>query len=210
MKTGKSEISQATIERMPLYFRTLGTVAIEGKTIISSDELGRRLDIKPEQIRKDLASFGQFGKKGVGYFVTDLREQIGKILGLENHWNFAIIGMGHLGGALANYKNFIALGFNLVALFDDDKRIVGKTINGLKVSHISELQSLVQERDIHIAILTVPASEAQEVLDMLIETQVKGIWNFAPIKLRVPPTMHVVNEDLSVGLGSLSYHIAQL
>ena len=210
MKTGKSDISQATIERMPLYFRTLGTVEEESKTIISSDELGRRLDITPEQIRKDLASFGQFGKKGVGYFVSDLKEHIGKILGLENRWNFAIIGMGHLGDALANYKNFIALGFNLVALFDDDKRIIGKTVNGVKVSNITDLQSIVEERNVQIAILTVPASEAQGVLDVLIETKVKGIWNFAPVKLRVPPTMHIVNEDLSVGLGSLSYHIAQL
>ena len=97
-------ISKATIDRLPLYFRTLRLLQDEGRDIISSDELGRRLGITPEQIRKDLASFGQFGKKGVGYYVNELKRNIGGILGLDNHWNIAIVGIGHLGVALANYQ----------------------------------------------------------------------------------------------------------
>ena len=206
----KNEISQATIGRLPLYFRTLNFAEKDGMDIISSDEFGRRLDITPEQIRKDLASFGQFGKKGVGYYVSELTNRIGNILGLENHWNFAIVGVGHLGSALANYKNFITLGFNLVALFDTDKSVVGTTINGIKVQGIDVLKEVVAERKIQIAIITVPVSEAQNVTDLLIESEVRGIWNFSPIKLSVPKPMYIVNEDLSIGLSSLSYHLARL
>ncbi|MBQ9478160.1 MAG: redox-sensing transcriptional repressor Rex [Selenomonadaceae bacterium] len=206
----KNEISQATIGRLPLYFRTLNFAEKDGMDIISSDEFGRRLDITPEQIRKDLASFGQFGKKGVGYYVSELKNRIGNILGLENHWNFAIVGVGHLGSALANYKNFITLGFNLVALFDTDKSVVGTTINGIKVQGIDVLKEVVAERKIQIAIITVPVSEAQNVTDLLIESEVRGIWNFSPIKLSVPKPMYIVNEDLSIGLSSLSYHLARL
>ena len=126
-------ISKATIDRLPLYFRTLRLLQDEGRDIISSDELGRRLGITPEQIRKDLASFGQFGKKGVGYYVNELKRNIGGILGLDNHWNIAIVGIGHLGVALANYQNFVTLGFNLVALFDQDPNVIGRTVNHVKV-----------------------------------------------------------------------------
>ena len=125
-------ISKATIDRLPLYFRTLRLLQDEGRDIISSDELGRRLGITPEQIRKDLASFGQFGKKGVGYYVNELKRNIGGILGLDNHWNIAIVGIGHLGVALANYQNFVTLGFNLVALFYQDPNVIGRTVNHVK------------------------------------------------------------------------------
>ena len=205
----KNDISQATIQRLPLYLRTLGFAEKDGMEIISSDEFGRRLDITPEQIRKDLASFGQFGKKGVGYYVSELKKRIANILGLENHWNFAIVGLGHLGCALANYKNFIALGFNLVALFDNDPEIIGTTINGVKVSDVADLKQIAEERNINIVILSVPALEAQNILDVLIESQVLGIWNFSPIKLQVPKPMHIVNEDLSVGLSSISYYLSR-
>lgn len=205
----RNEISQATIERLPLYFRTLGFIEKDGVEIISSEEFGRILEITPEQIRKDLASFGQFGKKGVGYYVTELKNRIGKIIGLENHWNCAIIGIGHLGSALANYKRFAKLGFNLVALFDIDKNIIGSKVNGIEVSNISDLKRIVRKRNVHIAILAVPVDEAQGIADELAETSVRGIWNFAPIKLQIQPPMHIVDEDLSVGLSSLSYHISQ-
>ena len=105
-------ISKATIDRLPLYFRTLKLSQEEGIEIISSEELGNRLGVTPEQIRKDLASFGQFGKKGVGYYVRELLRNIGEILGLHHNWNIAVVGMGHLGWALAHYKNFSSLGQN--------------------------------------------------------------------------------------------------
>lgn len=205
----KKTISQATIDRLPLYFRTLRLVEAEAIDIISSDELGRRLDITPEQIRKDLATFGQFGRKGIGYDVRELRDRIGNILGLHNKWQLAIVGVGHLGGALANYVNFAPLGFSVVALFDNDKEIIGSEVNGLEVNDASSMEKIIAERSVDIGVITVPASEAQGVADSLIAAGVKGIWNFAPIKLNVPIDIPLVNEDLSVGLSALSYHMSQ-
>lgn len=200
-------ISKATIDRLPLYYRTLRLAQDDGMDIISSDELGRRLELTPEQIRKDLALFGQFGKKGVGYYVNELKFNVGKILGLDNHWNIAIVGIGHLGVALANYQNFIALGFNLVALFDNDPNIIGRTVNHVKVKSIDELQICAKNLHIDIGVIAVPAQFAQQVADKLIKANVKGIWNFAPVKMRVPNNVKIVNEDLSVGLSRLSYYI---
>lgn len=200
-------ISKATIDRLPLYYRTLRLAQDDGMDIISSDELGRRLELTPEQIRKDLALFGQFGKKGVGYYVNELKFNVGKILGLDNHWNIAIVGIGHLGVALANYQNFIALGFNLVALFDNDPNIIGKTVNHVKVKSIDELQSCAKNLKIDIGVIAVPAQFAQQVADKLVKANIKGIWNFAPVKMRVPEDVEIVNEDLSVGLSRLSYYI---
>ena len=199
-------ISKATIDRLPLYYRTLRLAQDDGMDIISS-ELGRRLELTPEQIRKDLALFGQFGKKGVGYYVNELKFNVGKILGLDNHWNIAIVGIGHLGVALANYQNFIALGFNLVALFDNDPNIIGKTVNHVKVKSIDELQSCAKNLKIDIGVIAVPAQFAQQVADKLVKANIKGIWNFAPVKMRVPEDVKIVNEDLSVGLSRLSYYI---
>ena len=203
----KAMISKATIDRLPLYYRALRMVQDEGSDIISSEELGRRLSITPEQIRKDLASFGQFGKKGVGYFVNELKHNVSQILGLDRHWNIAIVGMGHLGIALANYQNILSLGFNLVALFDQDPKKMGKTVNHLQVSPIDELEAIVKERNVQIGAIAVPAQFAQSVASRLIDSGIKGIWNFAPVKMHVPFGMHLVQEDLSVGLSALSYHI---
>ncbi len=202
-------ISKATIDRLPLYYRCLRLAQDDGMDIISSDELGRRLELSPEQIRKDLALFGQFGKKGVGYYVNELKLNVGEILGLDNHWNIAIIGIGHLGVALANYQNFVALGFNLVALFDNDPSIIGKTINHVKVKDIEELQTSINKLKIDIGVIAVPAQFAQDVARKLIKAKIKGIWNFAPIKMKVPDDVKIVNEDLSVGLSRLSYYITR-
>ena len=202
-------ISKATIDRLPLYFRTLRLAQDEGIDVISSEALGSRLGITPEQIRKDLASFGQFGKKGVGYYVNELKRNVGSILGLDHHWNIAVVGIGHLGAALANYQNFVTLGFRLVALFDQDPKVIGTVQNHVKVEDIKDLARIVHERNVHIGIIAVPAAFAQDVADRLVAAGVKGIWNFAPIKMQVPETMHIVNEDLSVGLSRLSYHITR-
>lgn len=203
-------ISKATIDRLPLYFRTLRLAQDEGIDVISSEELGRRLGITPEQIRKDLASFGQFGKKGVGYYVNELKRNVGSILGLDHHWNIAVVGIGHLGAALANYQNFVTLGFNLVALFDQDPKVIGTVQNHVKVEDIADLPRIVHDRHVDIGIIAVPAAFAQDVADKLVASGIKGIWNFAPIKMQVPEHMHIVNEDLSVGLSRLSYHITRM
>ncbi len=205
----KKIISQATIDRLPLYFRTLRLVEDEEMQIISSEELGRRLDITPEQIRKDLATFGQFGRKGIGYDVHTLKNNIGNILGLQNKWRLAIVGVGHLGGALANYVNFAPMGFSVVALLDINEKIVGNVINGVEIDDSSRMNEVILKKSVDIGVITVPASEAQGVAEQLIAAGVKGIWNFAPIKLNVPPDIPLVNEDLSVGLSALSYHMSQ-
>lgn len=202
-------ISKATIDRLPIYMRTLRLVQEEGIEIISSEDLGRRLAITPEQIRKDLASFGQFGKKGVGYYVRELIRNIGKILGLDLGWNISIIGVGHLGWALANYRNFTSLGFNLQAIFDVDPAKVGIKVNDVEVFHLDRVKEIVAERSISIGIIAVPESHAQLVADKLVEAGIRGIWNFAPRRIYVPASVKIINEDLSVGLTSLSYYLTR-
>jgi len=202
-------ISKATIDRLPLYFRALKQVQVEGVLIISSEELGRRLGITPEQIRKDLASFGQFGKKGVGYFVRELMRNVGEILGLHRNWNIAIIGVGHLGWALANYINFGALGCNLRAIFDVDPRMIGQQIKDVQIEHFDNLEKITKEIDIHIGVITVPNGEAQPVINRLVAAGIRGVWNFATIKVHVPEGTCLVNEDISMGLSSISYYLAR-
>ena len=176
----KPTISRAAIGRLVLYFRALNLAQEKGMQIISSEDLGKLLDITPVQIRKDLALFGQFGMKGIGYFTGELINQIGNILGLNDHLNMAIVGVGHLGGALANYKNFEALGFKLVALFDKDVRVIGSIVHNIKISDVKNLKSIINSRNISIAAITVPVGEAQSIADLLVDAGVKGIWNFAP------------------------------
>ncbi|MBR1646562.1 MAG: redox-sensing transcriptional repressor Rex [Selenomonadaceae bacterium] len=202
-------ISQATIDRLPLYFRTLRLVEDEQIQIISSDELGRRLDITPEQIRKDLATFGQFGRKGIGYDVRELKEKLSNILGLQNNWRLAIVGVGHLGGALANYVNFASLGFSVVALLDTNKKLIGTKVNDIPVNNVANMKSVIRKYNVDIGIITVPATEAQGVADLLVAAGIKGIWNFAPTKLSVPAGIPLINEDLSIGLSALSYYMSQ-
>ncbi|HWR09662.1 redox-sensing transcriptional repressor Rex [Sporomusa sp.] len=202
-------ISKATIDRLPLYFRTLKLSQEEGIEIISSDELGRKIGVTPEQIRKDLSAFGEFGKKGVGYYVRELMRNIGEILGLNRKWNIAIAGVGHLGWALANYANFSPQGFQLQAIFDIDTDKIGRYINEIEIFDIGRMPEIIAAREIQIGIITVPAEYAQDIATRYIEAGIKGIWNFAPIKLDVPATVHVVSEDLSIGLSSMSYYLSR-
>lgn len=200
-------ISKATVDRLPRYYRCLRLLSDEGIDIASSEELGRRLAINPEQIRKDLAAFGQFGKKGVGYYVAELKKNIGGILGLDRHWSAAIVGMGHLGAALANYQGIARLGFRIAALFDADPVVIGTRLGTRRVEDVVHLGEIVAERRIEIGVIAVPAAHAQETADRLVAAGIRGIWNFAPIKLSVPESIPFVSEDLSVGLSSLSYYL---
>lgn len=202
-------VSKATIDRLPLYFRTLGQIHKENVIIISSEELGRRIGVTPEQIRKDLASFGEFGKKGVGYYVADLARHIGDILGLNRSWNIALVGLGHLGWALFNYKNFADLGFNIKAIFETDPAKIGMVVEDLQVQPLQELEKAVADENIQIAIIAVPAAGAQGIANRLVAAGIKGIWNFAPVILNVPEGVRLYNEDLSVGLTSLSYYLSR-
>jgi redox-sensing transcriptional repressor len=150
-----------------------------------------------------------FGKKGVGYHVGELLNNIGVILGIDRRWNIGIVGIGHLGWALANYRNFASMGFHLAALFDQNPALVGQVISGVEVGSVSEMETVIADRNIQIGVITVPAAEAQTIADRMVAAGVHGIWNFAPVRIRVPDSVQLVSEDLSVGLTTLSYHLRQ-
>ncbi len=203
----KKAISDAVIERLPLYYRDLLLLQDAGIDIISSEKLGERLGVTPEQIRKDLTCFGAFGKKGVGYYVSELCQQIVEIIGLQQHWKIGIAGIGHLGWALANYKTFGRLGFRTMGLFDVDHRIIGQNVGGVEVTPISEMGDVIRKEGIQIGIITVPAAVAQQVADQMVDAGIKGILSFAPLRLNVPDHIFVFREDLSIGLSRISYYL---
>ena len=202
-------VSRPTIDRLFLCYRTLCQAQQELQHVISSEELGERLGVTSEIIRKDLAFFGKFGRKGKGYYVDELIVNVKETLGLDNSWNIALVGAGDLGNALANYHNFSAMGFNLVDIFDVAPTKVGSVINGITVSHIDMLEALIQEKNIHIGIITVPQCNAQGVANKLVSAGVRGIWNFSPITIKAPSNVKIINEDLAVGLSSLSFYISR-
>ena len=139
--------------------------------------------------------------------MAELLNNIGVILGIDRRWNIGIVGIGHLGWALANYRNFASMGFHLSALFDQNPALVGQVINGVEVLAVSDMETTIADRNIQIGVITVPAPEAQSVADRMVAAGVHGIWNFAPVRIRVPETVQLVSEDLSVGLTTLSYHL---
>lgn len=205
----EKKIARATVERLSLYYQALQKLADEKFQEISSIELAKMIKIKPEQIRKDLTMFGNFGIKGLGYDVFDLKNKIENILGLHNNYRIAIIGVGNLGAALANYEKFSELGFVVAALFDIDKNKISKEINGVRIYDFEKFIPISRRKLIDIGVIAVPNDEAQKVADVLAEAEIRGIWNFTSTKLQVPYFITVVNENLSVGLGALSFYMNQ-
>lgn len=205
----EKRIAKATIRRLPQYYKALKILQDEKFTEVSSMDLARMVGTKPEQIRKDLTAFGNFGIKGLGYDVIDLKNKIADILGLHNNFRVAIIGIGKLGTALAGYQKLSEMGFVLAALFDIDEDKIGDEINGIRIYDFNKFISVSHRKLIDIAILAVPDEEAQNVADVLAEAEVRGIWNFTSVRLEVPYFITVVNEDLSVGLGALSFYMNQ-
>ena len=161
-------VPEVVIQRLPLYVRVLAQYSSAGEEVISSEQLGSRLQITPAQIRKDLSHFGRFGKQGRGYDIATLERQLREILGLDRTWNAAVVGMGRLGRAVVSYPGFAPAGFNIRAAFDTSDTIVGKTISSLHVQSISQLTESVKELDIKIGIVTVPIDAAQEVIDAMV------------------------------------------
>lgn len=202
-------VSDLTTTRLSLYLRCLNALSAQGVRTISSQELASRFDLNSSQIRKDLAHFGELGIRGVGYDVERLREHIRSTLGLDKTRNVAIIGAGHLGMALADYNGFNSDGFRTVALLDVDPRKVGLTSrSGLPVESLDQLDTIVRERSVDIAVIAVPARVAQQCCDSLAALRVSGILNFAPIRLREHPGMKIRNVDLRTSLETLSFHLA--
>lgn len=203
------EISRAVIRRLPRYYRYLGELLENGVERISSNDLSKRMKVTASQIRQDLNNFGGFGQQGYGYNVKYLYTEIGKILGLEEDHNIIIIGAGNLGQALANYVDFEKRGFKLEGIFDVNPVLEGIAVRGIEIQMISNLPFFLREKNIEIAILTLPKNKAKDMADILIENGIKAIWNFAHIDLETPEDVIVENVHLSESLMTLSYNLSQ-
>ena len=208
----QKEISKAVIKRLPRYYRYLGELQEAGVERISSGELSQQMKVTASQIRQDLNNFGGFGQQGYGYNVQYLRKEIAKILGLDRIHNIIIIGVGHLGQALANYTNFEKNSFRIIGLFDNNPELKGKVIRGVPIRMTDEIPAFLRENDVEIATLTLPKEYAIEVSKMLIENGIHAIWNFAhtDLNLVVPKNVAVQNVHLSESLMRLSYNLKTL
>jgi len=200
-------IPDIVVGRLPIYLRALSFLAAEGTQVTSSHDLGKRLGISAAQIRKDLSFFGEFGKQGTGYNVGYLQEQISRILKVDHEWPVTLIGVGDLGRALARYGGFAHRGFRVVALFDNDPAKIGQTIGDLEIMSIDRLAEVVRERDIRVAMLTVPAKDAQRVADVCASAGIKAILNYAPITLKVPEGALVQHTDPVTHLQRMTYYL---
>lgn len=199
----------AVIRRLPRYYRYLGELLENDVVRISSRELSKKMEVTASQIRQDLNNFGGFGQQGYGYNVEYLYNEIGKILGLEKKYKVIIVGAGNLGQALANYTDFEKRGFSVQGIFDVNPRLVGMTVRGIEIKDIGEMEKFVKSDDIDIAVLTIPKQKAVKVANDLVTWGIKGIWNFAPIDLKLKLTDDVVVENvhLSDSLMTLSYNL---
>lgn len=200
------KIPNETIRRMPMYLRAFSILKTEHQDMISSSELAERLHLNPPQIRKDLSYFGAFGTRGKGYPVASTAEKIRGILKLDVTQKAVLIGAGRLGAAIAEYPGFAMFGFDIAAIFDNNQSKIGTKVGKNTVEDIATL-STIRNRDIHLAILAVPAETAQSVVDMLVGCQIKGILNLSPCYLVVPKRVKVVTIDLAMELGTLPYYM---
>lgn len=201
------KISDSTIHRLSIYYRALMGLEREGYDTISSKELAKREKLTPAQVRKDLSFFGSFGTRGLGYPVKDLKQRIAEILGLNKLWNVAMVGVGNVGSALVSYKEFARQGFIIKLLFDNDQRKIGSNHKGIIISDIANMKPLLKDNEISIVILTVPASAAQKVCDDIVEAGVRAILNFAPVSLKVPDEVILLNENMAIELEHLSFSL---
>jgi redox-sensing transcriptional repressor len=207
-KEGKAVvIPTAVIKRLPKYHRHLGKLLKKGVEKISSREFGEIVGVSAPQLRQDLNHFGNFGQQGYGYNVEKLYNALAKVMGIEKKSNMVLVGVGNLGQALISATDFKRRGFNLCTAFDINPRLVGMTINGIKVRDIANLEQYIKDNDINIGIIAVPEETAQDVADKLVLAGVKGIWNFAPVDLKVSKEVSVENEHLTEGLLRLSFKI---
>lgn len=205
MKTEK--ISEAVVRRLPIYLRFLNELHMKNVQTVSSQDLGNKLDLNPAQIRKDLAYFGEFGKKGIGYDVNYLIEKIRQILKLDQHIAVALVGAGNLGRALCNYNIYLKDNMKIVSVFDSSPDKIGTQINNLTVCPMSQLAETIQNDGIRIGIVTVPAADAQNVADEFVRGGVEAILNFAPAIIKVPSDIRVHNADFTTDLQSLAYYL---
>lgn len=207
-RSADSNIPPSTIRRLSTYLRMLDIEAAQGTADISSARLSRLSGFSAPQVRRDLAYFGSFGKRGVGYSVKGLRDAIGSILGMDRPMNLAMVGVGNLGMALLAYRGFSRQDLHFVVAFDADARKIGSTVAGVQVEPVGEMGRLLREHDVRLVIIAVPATQAQDVLDDLVGAGIKAILNFAPQVLEAPDDVMVSNVDLAVEVEYLSYSLA--
>lgn len=200
-------VPEATVTRLSIYSRFLERLDKNGVTTVSSGEIAEGVGVSPAQVRKDLAYFGEFGTRGVGYNVKDLMRYTLKILGLDRKWSLVLVGAGNLGFALCTYKGFNMRGFTIKAVFDNDPTKIGKRIGDLEVQPIEKFQEKVKEHDAKIGIIAVPPKAAQETADLMVKSGLQAILNFAPVALNVPEDIEIRNVDLSVKLEILTFNL---
>ena len=203
------KIPEKTVTRLSIYLRCLEELENDGKVSVTSEQFADRFGLNSAQVRKDLAYFGQFGVRGLGYYTTPLRHSLEKILGLKRAWEVALVGLGNLGSALIRYKGFREKGFSISAVFDQDPVKIGRRVEGIEVMDTPKIVPVIRKRKIKIAILAVPAVTAQAVLNLLVEAGVTAVLNFVPAQLTVPDSVKLQNVDLAVLLKTLSYHTAR-
>jgi len=204
------KIPEMTVRRLSVYTRCLQQLEEDGVKTVSSQELAERFNFNSAQVRKDLAYFGEFGVRGIGYYVAGLKAELQKILGLDREWPVALVGLGNLGAALFHYKGFSKQGFRIVAIFDDDPAKAGTTTEeGVPIMPMRDLPKETKARNLQIAIVAVPAESAQAVTEKLIAAGIKAILNFAPGRIRGAKDVRLKNVDLSIELESLSFYLAQ-
>jgi redox-sensing transcriptional repressor len=203
------QISESTVRRLSHYYRVLEEVEAEGKRVISSRRLAEREGITSAQVRKDLSCFGSFGRRGLGYDVAHLREEIRAILGLERRWRVAVVGAGNVGAALIAYRGFEKQGFDVVAVFDREPARIGVRLGTLVVQDVAVFAAAAARERFEIGVIATPVRAAQEVADLLVAAGVRGILNFAPRKLFVPPHVALRTVDMAMEFESLSFTLAR-
>jgi len=207
----KKNIPSITINRLSIYHRCLEKILETGKIealeIISSFEIAEMTGINSAQIRKDLAYFGEFGRRGLGYPLIDLNRELKKILGLDKEWSIIIAGAGNLGKALVKYKGFQKRGFVIKGIFDNNPSKIGNKLDHIFIYDIKEVEKFIQAKNINIGILVVPADSAQEVADKMVAGGIKAILNFAPVHIILPSEIKIHNVDLSIEFEGLTYYL---
>jgi len=203
----RMQVPAESIKRLSLYLRNLKYLAKEGIEQVSSNELAQDIYVSAAQVRKDLSYFGDFGIRGLGYNVKSLISEIKSILGLYREWKVALIGVGRLGSSLLNYPGFKEFGFRISVVFDNDPKKIGKTFKGIRIEDFSKIEKIIREEKIRVAIITVPASAAQQVADKLVKAGIEAVLNFSPRYLNISENVKVKTVDIAVELESLSYYL---
>jgi redox-sensing transcriptional repressor len=203
------KIPEMTVRRLSVYTRCLLQLEEDGVKTISSQELAERFNLNSAQVRKDLAYFGEFGVRGIGYYVSGLKAELHRILGLDRSWPIALVGIGNLGSALFHYRGFSRQGFRIVVVIDDDPAKIGREMGGVPIVASRDLAREIKARGVQVAVVAVPAESAQIVVDQLVTAGIKAVLNFAPTRLKVPRDVRLKDVDLSIELETLSFYLAK-